>query len=129
MRIVILLLSVSFLACEEDNSSEMPIGNSKIIGQWELEATRISPGDIVKEWTLVEDGEIYHFKSDGSFSRKNSSNDVSGNYGFDDDNQILTILPQENNQLRFNVQLKGDKMILGFIGCIEECSYRYRRRN
>ena len=54
---------------------------------------------------------------------------ILGNYGFDDDNQILTILPQENNELRFNVQLKGDKMMLGFIDCIEECSYRYRRRN
>lgn len=124
MRTSFLFLVLLLFSCEGDS-----IFDDDLVGTWQLEATRISPGGAVTEWTSVENGEIYEFYSDGSYEKRIPEVTFIGTYVFEE-NEILRLQSDtESDEISFYTSIIGNRMILGFIGCIEECSYRYKRLN
>ena len=97
------------------------------MGTWRLGATKISPGGIVREWTIVENGEIFELKSNRSFQKQNVEVLYGGNYTFEDGEKLFLNPDNDFGNVRYYADLKGPQLILGFIGYIEECSYRYKR--
>ena len=123
MRKLVYTFFVLLCSC---GNGDLVFFETGLLGKWQLEATKISPGSPVREWTPVSNGEVYLFSSDNTFRRTNSSDDQSGTFAFDE--EILTLRPNGNASMqRYYVNFEGNKLILGFVGCIEECSYRYRR--
>ncbi|MEZ4970684.1 MAG: hypothetical protein R2814_13705 [Flavobacteriaceae bacterium] len=123
------LFILLFLSCGKDDDT-LPAITNELIGKWQLEATKISPGDIVENWTPVVNGPIFEFKSNGSYTHneKACGGIVNGIYSTDEG--FLTLRYQcENNSIetKFNMNFSEGKLILSNVGCIEECSYRYRK--
>ncbi|MCL5244913.1 lipocalin family protein [Cellulophaga sp. 20_2_10] len=135
MRYVVCLLFLGVVACglNKDDDNDIPLTQGKLVGAWQLDATKISPGTVVKEWTAVKDGDIIKFNADYTFTHTNSYNcnntPITGSYTFKED--IISFKGKCNDEdysPSYYVTFKDDKIILGFIGCIEECSYRYARK-
>lgn len=129
MKPLIYLFILLFLSCGKDDDTLPPITNG-LIGKWQLEATKISPGDIVENWTPVENGSIFEFKANGSYTHneKACGGIVNGIYSIDEG--ALTLRYQcENNAIetKYNMNYSEGRLILSNVGCIEECSYRYRK--
>ncbi|EAR01714.1 hypothetical protein FB2170_14338 [Maribacter sp. HTCC2170] len=121
-----------FLACSSDKDINDVEIDYEIIGQWQLDATKISPGGIV-DWSSVTNGEIYDFKSNGTFELSNTkqcSEVIIGTFSIKDDQLSFQYLcDSEQRNPSYNMWFEDGKLTLGFIGCIEECSYRYRPLN
>lgn len=128
MKNIPTILFVLFLGCTDDDLINHQ-NDHDIIGKWQLEATKISLGGIV-DWSNVTDGEIYDFKADGTLILSKwdaCKGPINGTFLFEGDKLFLRFLC--NSQLyepSYNIWFEEDKLILGFIGCIEECSYRFR---
>ncbi|NKI32759.1 hypothetical protein [Croceivirga thetidis] len=125
MKKVFLLIFISIVvnSCTEDGDTLLTDG---VNGKWQLEATKISPGSLVLEWTEIENGEVYWFSSEGTYQKIKGEITDSGQFNYN--GQFLTLDSEAiGNEVRFYVSFEGEKMILAFFGCIEECSYRYRR--
>lgn len=135
MRYLVPLLFLLCIGCSNNKQgpdSEVPLSASGILGQWQLEATRISPGGIV-DWTEVSNGPRYTFGSDGSFnfvSTDGTAGSKSGSYGVEDNLLTLRYGDQGQNVARvYYLNFEDGKLVLQFVGCIESCSERYRRTN
>jgi len=128
MKYIPTILFVLFLGCVDDDLNSNQI-NNVITGKWQLEATKISPGGIV-EWSNVTNGEIYEFKTDGAIVLSKwdaCKGPISGTFAIEEDKLFLEF--SCNSQLyepSYYIWFEEDKLILGFMGCIEECSYRFR---
>lgn len=132
MRWIFALFTIFLFSCDRNND-RASIVNEGIIGKWQLEATKISPGGGVIDWETVSKGEVYEFSEDGSFKLSNSKScaeNITGTYAVKADKLSLTYtcgtIAQQPN---FFMSFADNKLILGFIGCIEECSYRYKPIN
>ncbi len=124
MKYSCLFLILFSLSCSESELRTVQLFGVNIIGKWQLEATKISPGGPV-DWSDVTDGPIIEFKPNGLAEVSNSENEQIGIYKIEEDG--ISIRFSETNNYRGSIQ--EGKLILGFIGCIEECSFRYRRIN
>lgn len=128
MKYILPILFLLFSGCSEDKDLIYQI-DDEIIGKWQLEATKISPGGIV-DWSDVTNGEIYDFKSDGTLELsklEGCKSPVAGTFTIVEDMLFLTY--SCNSQMfepTYFFRFEDGKLILGFIGCIEECSYRYK---
>ncbi|MGB5819594.1 MAG: lipocalin family protein [Saonia sp.] len=138
MRIILPYIFLVFIGCNNTNNKdilgrETPLAANGIIGKWQLEATKISPGGPVLDWTLVSDGSIYTFEGDGTFSFIDANNtDVnrSGTFKVEENELFLNFVRDgQNRDATYYMNFRDGKIILQFIGCIEECSERYRRIN
>lgn len=122
-------LFLLFLGCSDDDLKPGGI-DYEIIGQWQLEATKISPGGIV-DWTSVDDGAIYDFQEDGSLELskwEGCKAPVNGTFAIDEEKLYLRFLcNSELYEPVYRILIEEKKLILGFLGCIEECSYRFKR--
>ena len=131
MKYILPILFLLFSGCSEDEDLIHRIDH-EIIGKWQLEATKISPGGIV-DWSDVSNGEIYDFKPDGTLELSKLEEckaPVAGTFTVFEDQLFITY--SCNSQLyepSYHFRLEDGKLILGFIGCIEECSYRYKPVN
>lgn len=117
------------LSCGKDEDT-LPLITNELLGKWQLEATKISPGDIVENWTTVMNGPIFEFKSNGSYTHneKACGGIVNGIYSTNE--SVLTLRYHcENNAIEtnFNMSFAEGRLILSNVGCIEECSYKYRK--
>ncbi|WP_411032094.1 lipocalin family protein [Spongiimicrobium sp. 3-5] len=135
MRTALVCLMAFFVSCNDSEKSlenDVNANASDLIGNWQLEATKISPGGIV-DWTLVEDGGIYSFEANGTFSYTNSKNPEHNRLGTYtlDENELSFTYTRDGQQITgvYNRVFTDGKLILQFIGCIEECSERYKRVN
>ncbi len=124
MKYSCLFLILFSLSCSESELRTVELSGVNIIGKWQLEATKISPGGPV-DWSNVTDGSIFEFKPNGFVEVSNSENEQIGIYKIEEDG--ISIRFSETNNYRGSLQ--EGKLILGFIGCIEECSFRYKRIN
>ena len=128
MKYLLPIFLVLFSGCSKDEDLITGIDH-EIIGKWQLEATKISPGGIV-DWSDVTNGEIYEFKFDGTLALsklEECKSPVAGNFSIVEDKLLLNY--SCNSQLyepSYYFRFEDGKLILGFIGCIEECSYRYK---
>lgn len=127
MQKVLPFLFVLFLGCTSDHDDTVDHG---IVGKWQLEATKISPGSIV-DWSSVTNGEIYDFDSDGFFELSGSKQcnvPVGGTFTILKNRLSLQYnCNSQHRDLNYNWWFEDGKLILGFVGCIEECSYRFKR--
>ena len=132
IKYILLLLCLVILGCGKDNDDELPNVDSDIVGKWQLEATRISPGGIV-DWSNIANGEIYDFLDNGTFQLSNSKEcDMTsiGTYSLKEDNLALEFLcDSETRKPNYFFWFNEGKLVLGFIGCIEGCSYRFKKIN
>lgn len=118
-----------FFSCGKDDDT-LPLITNELLGKWQLEATKISPGDIVENWTLVPNGPIFEFKANGSYTHNEKACGGIVNGIYSTSGSVLTLRYQcENNAIEtiFNMELTEGRLILSNVGCIEECSYKYRR--
>lgn len=126
MKHFVFAIALLFLLCE-NNSLEAVDTSSGLIGVWQLNATKISPGGPVAEWTIVENGQIYQFGTDGAYSLTNVENNDSGFFKLEDAILTLTSNQDDITAQQFYVSKADGNLILGFVGCIEECSFRYKK--
>ena len=128
MKYIPTIIFVLFLGCADDDLISNST-NYEIIGKWQLEATKISPGGIV-DWSDVKNGEIYEFNTDGTLvlsAWQDCKAPITGTFAIDEEMLLLEFSCNSNlYQPSYNIRFEDNKLILGFIGCIEECSYRYR---
>jgi hypothetical protein len=128
MKYIPTIIFVLFFGCTDDDLVKYQ-PDHEIIGKWQLEATKISPGGIV-DWSEVKNGEIYEFNADGTFllSRwEDCKAPITGTFAIEE--ELLSIEISCSSTLyqpSYKIRFEDSKLILGFIGCIEECSYRYR---
>ena len=129
MKYIYPVLFILFFGCKADVDIMIEAIDHPIIGKWQLEATKISPGGIV-DWTEVSNGEIQEFKSNGTFELSKSSicpKLVNGTFNIFEDQLTLEFKCDSNiNVNGYYFRFNDNKLILSFIGCIEECSYRYK---
>lgn len=134
-RYFILFLLLGLSSCDKDNSKEdnIPLNASKIVGSWQLVEAYISPGGDAT-WQTVEDGDIYNFNIDGTFSQTNTfenAYDRSGNFTYDKAMLELTFtIDEEEKWQTFNVDMDENTMSITPSGptiCIEACLYRYEK--
>lgn len=118
-----------FFGCGKDDET-LPVIDNKLYGKWQLEATKISPGGIVEDWTMVSNGTIIEFRSNGSYSdtSKVCGGIVNGIYSVKEGILSLRYVCNGNSmEANFRMNFSDDRLILANVGCIEECSYRYRK--
>lgn len=131
MKNIVPFLFLFFFGCSDDDLKSNEIDH-EIIGKWQLDATKISPGGIV-DWTLVENGQIYDFRADGTFDLskwEGCKSMVSGTFAVSEERLYLKFsCSTEVNEPIYLISFDKNKLILGFVGCIEECSYRFKRLN
>jgi hypothetical protein len=124
MKYVFLFFILFSLGCSDDELTATELSGVNLIGKWQLEATKISPGGPV-DWSNVDNGTILEFKPNSFLEQSNSENNGTGIYRVEE-NKISITFSGTNN---FTGLIKDGKIIIGFVGCIEECSFRYRRIN
>lgn len=76
------------LSCQSDDITldTTPVDDTRLVGEWLLNATYISPGGTT-EWKVVQEGDRYFF-------------DESGNYrltDFNEDKTMLTLSPHSQS--------------------------------
>ena len=128
MKYFVPFLLLLFLSCADDDLIPTEIYH-EIIGKWQLEATKISPGGIV-DWTFLDNGEIYDFMADGTLELskwEGCKSPIIGTFAVADERVYLRFsCNSELNEPIYHISFDENKLILGFIGCIEECSYRFK---
>jgi len=128
MKYIPTIIFVLFLGCTDDDLSSNQTDH-EIIGKWQLEATKISPGGLV-DWSDVTNGEIYEFKTDGKIILSKwdvCKGPINGTFFIDEDKLFLRFsCNSQSYEPNYNIWFEDGKLILGFIGCIEECSYRFK---
>tara|TARA_R110002049_G_scaffold293156_4_gene478024 strand:+ start:4829 stop:5233 length:405 start_codon:yes stop_codon:yes gene_type:complete len=134
MRYLAILVIVCLIGCDSENTdANVPKEIEKLVGVWQLEATKISPGSIVLNWTPVKDGGVISFKSDYSFTQSGVANCnislIRGSYTILENKITLNATCNGAGYTpSFYITHKDSKIILNYDGCIEECSYRYIRK-
>ncbi len=128
MKYIPTILCVLFLGCVDDDLNNNQIDHN-IVGQWQLEATKISPGGMV-DWSDVTNGEIYEFKTDGTIVLSKwdaCKGPIRGTFAIYEDKLFLSF-PCDSTlyEPSYHIWFEEGKLILGFVGCIEECSYRFK---
>jgi len=116
-------------SCGKDEDT-LPKITNELLGKWQLEATKISPGDIVENWTTVSNGPMFEFKDNGSYTHNEKACGGTVNGIYSTGNSVLTLRYHCDNhaiETNFNMNLSEDQLILSNVGCIEECSYKYRK--
>lgn len=129
MKYLTYVFLLLILSCGKDEDT-LPTVTNELHGKWQLEATKISPGDIVENWTMVANGPMFEFKTNGSYTdnAKACGIVVNGIYSTTDD--ILTLryhCKGDAIETNFNMNFSEGMLILSNVGCIEECSYKYRK--
>ncbi len=131
---LLVILPTFLTSCNEGGGAfkEVQAGSSKLLGVWQLEATKISPGGAV-DWSEVNSKNQYTFKADGSFSYLNADNNAfntSGSFSIEDDELELKY-SRDGKEITgaYYLLFNDGKLILEFKGCIEECKERYRRKD
>ncbi|WP_394971192.1 hypothetical protein [uncultured Croceitalea sp.] len=74
---------------------------------------------------MLLNGPILEFKPNGFIEVGNSKNGQTGIYKAEENDISIRFLETSN----YTGSVEEGKLVLGFVGCIEECSFRYRRIN
>ncbi len=134
MRYFFAFLFVCCLSCSSNEAEEefIPVSASNIVGSWDLKATKISPGNEV-DWSPNEQLDNYTFSLDGTFTRESEfleDGTIAGTYTITDNQIAFTYISKTGDPAnpRYFYKLSSSELILSYIGCIEECSLRYRKR-
>lgn len=125
-------------ACNKDEISEPQ--EVSVVGTWKLSETYIGDGGTNTQWTPVENGYTYTFKSDGTFTSTKFSDCTYGNYS-------ISTSPFRTLNLDFGCEgftagietpegtfAEKFKFIEGslilhplYLSCIEGCAYKFQK--
>ena len=132
-KAIFVFFLISALACDSETmGTDLQLEISKIAGSWQVITQSYSiGGPLIIE--TIEDGGIYEFVLDGTFTFKNAKNvnlDFLGKYTFEE--EILTldyILFDEPVTRTLKAQFAKDTLELVPINpmCIEGCSFTLQR--
>lgn len=133
-RYLILFVFFGLLSCDKNSQEDsVPLNVSKILGSWLLSESYISPGGDTT-WQSVDDGDIYNFKIDGTFSQVNiypGKDSRSGSFTYENDTLKLVFnIGGEEKWQSFRVEMEEDIMTITPSGptiCFEACLFRYKK--
>lgn len=135
MNLKFLLSTFLFIniSCNDDNDSiNVPIDNEKLLGNWILIESYISPGGAA-EWQNVEKGFRYIFEDKGLFQKRNFDNslDYKGNFQVNED-ELFFYFKNEKVSDTLGYKIELDNAILTISPfyptmCIEGCLYRFKK--
>ena len=133
-RVVFFVSLMYFISCNSESESAFgatPLGSNAIVGQWKLEATKISPGGPV-EWSDAIYKDVYKFDLSGTFrfiSDQDAQYNKTGSYAVDGNELTLTYDTSTDGIKKsvFYFSIDDSKLLLDYIGCIEECRLRFVR--
>ncbi|MGS2741131.1 lipocalin family protein [Sinomicrobium sp. M5D2P17] len=114
------------LGCSEDTD----ITEVSVIGKWQMTESYVGTGAEDTRWKKVEEGAIYQFKADSTFS-SNATDCPEGKFSIRRDTLQLDFncnYSTEPQYILFN--FKGGDLIFNPLGppyCIEGCQYRYEK--
>jgi len=87
--ILIFIMLFSATSCTENNSEDNTTNDSKIIGQWQLVEIYESNEGNINQWNSVDDGYLYTFNPDGTFTSSRFPECTTGIYSITD--TLLTL--------------------------------------
>ncbi|PCI34200.1 MAG: hypothetical protein COB60_06615 [Flavobacteriaceae bacterium] len=137
MKNLILLFSIilSFNSCSQ-NEEEKNSDNS-IVGTWKLIEVYSSDGGSNPQWKLVENGYIYTFKIDGTFTSNRFSECSIGKFELNNSNLTLrfdcngftTGIESPEGTFIENFNKKNNEIILKptYLNCIEGCGNKFQK--
>lgn len=137
MKQLILILSMllSFTSCSETvNPKEQ---DTSIVGTWQLIEVYGSDGGSNPQWTPVEDGYTYTFKSDSTFSSNRFNECEIGTYSTNQDQLTLnyscdgftTGIEGSEGTFVENFKIENSLMFLSptYMSCIEGCDNKFKK--
>lgn len=86
---LILIAVISFTSCSENENQLRNDNDRKIIGQWQLIEVYESNGGSINQWNSVDNGYLYTFNINGTFTSSRFSECSTGNYSITDN--LLTL--------------------------------------
>jgi hypothetical protein len=125
-RILSVFLFVCCLfSCSKDD--DISLTDESLIGRWNVTESYADPGDGSGKWRVVSKNDpvtYVEFKSDGHVGGNAFPNFVS--YVLKDS---VTISFTDKNKATqsFPIQLKGRKLSMNYLGCIEGCGLRFEK--
>lgn len=139
MKNLILLFALTIMSCTKKSNENKPEINNSKLGNWRLIETYIGNGDLsTTQWAAVENGYIYTFNDDGTFSSNRFAEECeSGTYEFSD--ALLTLnfdcegfttgIESPEGTFIENYTLEDGFMYLipTYMSCAEGCSYKFER--
>lgn len=134
---LILVAMISFSSCTEDENQLRTQNDRKVNGQWQLIEVYESNGGSINQWNTVENGYLYTFNADGTFTSSRFSECSSGNYIVTD-----TLLTLEYGCPNFSTGIESpagtfiesysfenDELILvpTYMTCDEGCGWKFSK--
>ena len=133
--IFIVGIIISCHSCSQNNESE--VEDNSIIGTWKLVEVYSSDGGSNPKWNKIENGYVYIFKSDNSFTSNRFSECETGSFTFSQTQLILTYnCPDFSTGIEYpagtfieNYSKNNGEIILKptYLTCIEGCGYKFRK--
>jgi hypothetical protein len=127
---IITLVLATLLSCSSENHPKQ----DSIIGQWQLIEIE---GGFPTQSEMVENGYIYAFKNDGSFTSNKYQECGSGNYSFTETTLTLIYdcigftasIEYPPGTFVENYIFQNGKLILRptYLNCIEGCAYKFKK--
>lgn len=134
--ILISIFAVALMGCSNDDDNGIPHDGS-IVGTWKLVETYSNPGADPGEWNSVDDGYIYTFSADGTFTSTRFTECEYGTYTIESD--LLTLdfgcdgftagIEDPGATFVEHMTFEGNKLILkpAYLVCIEGCGYKFKK--
>ena len=136
MKTLILFFSIIFsiTSCNSDDTNKQ---DNNIIGTWKLIETYGSDGGNNPQWTLVNNGYMYTFNENGSFTSNRFSECSEGNYSISANNLTLdyscsnfdTGIETTAGTFLEEYSFEGTNIILTptYLTCIEGCKFKFQK--
>ncbi|MDB9874548.1 hypothetical protein OAC97_04760 [Flavobacteriaceae bacterium] len=134
---LILIAIVSLTSCIEDENQLRSEDDLKIQGQWQLIEVYESNGGNINQWNSVENGYLYTFNTDGTFTSSRFTECSTGNYSLTD--TLLTIdydCPNFNTGIESpagtfveSYSFENNELILvpTYMTCDEGCGWKFSK--
>ena len=129
-RLVLLsILCFWLFDCDDDGVN---LRQESMLGQWQLVEQKISPGGPAK-WVDVDDGAIFTFLENGSFTISEDPHCTSGSYIASAETLTLNFnCPEYNIPFDFfMVEISTTSFTISprTVTCVEECLSKYKKIN
>jgi hypothetical protein len=128
-KLILFVFALVFFACHDSDTDSAPPPPVEFVGAWQVVESYMGIGP-PGEWQDVNDGAVYIFNADLTFSVSYGS-ECSGTYRFEND--TLTLYYPCNNttpEVKYSAVIQPDNLLrLAPINpmCIEGCGRRLRK--
>lgn len=123
--LLLLIFLLTFCGDEEELTS------TSLVGKWQLVQQKVGIGP-PGEWVDISGGQIYEFKTDGTFTISEHHLCTTGEYEMKNDSLVLKNDCLEDSTERiFSIEMHSSHFTISPIYpamCTEGCFYRYEKR-